>query len=285
MMTVDFRATNFFRQKISFPHKRKRQCPTSIDSNCSAFRVSDEQNTTREYFCCSSRDEMAKWMNKMGLAAINFEINDSKIAGFNKGFIDSRENSPVSTPKFLRNLFQVGNKKRSTGESEIESDKDSVASNFDLSNEQNPKEEFFKLRSSSTSISKDLNFVKTHHRTSSSPVNFTTILAQENQQFYVRSFSRRSDSESSNDFPAKRSFYNPETSAVPTPNENFMLNSSGGFSTTAPVHFSPPTNEQIETFSPGFTLCQPEQTTENQIFTFDDQNQQSEDFSQSSSSF
>ena len=64
----------------------------------SGFRIADESSKNREYFYCSTRDEMAKWMNKMGLAAINFNMDDSKIGGFNKGFVDSREGSPASTP-------------------------------------------------------------------------------------------------------------------------------------------------------------------------------------------
>ena len=77
---------------------------------------------------------MAKWMNKMGLAAINFEIDDSKIAGFNKGFVDSREGSPASTPRILKTpFFSIGKKRRpviisSAGDSDNDSDKESNAS-------------------------------------------------------------------------------------------------------------------------------------------------------------
>lgn len=76
---------------------------------------------------------MAKWMNKMGLAAINFNIDDSKIAGFNKGFVESREGSPVTTPIIgSRKLSSAKNKRikqiSSAGDSENESDKESIAS-------------------------------------------------------------------------------------------------------------------------------------------------------------
>ena len=99
----------------------------------SAFRIGDESSTNREYFYCSTRDEMAKWMNKMGLAAINFNIDDSKIAGFNKGFVDSVEGSPVTTPIIGGNSTPSGKHQRimhvsSQGDSENESDKDSSVS-------------------------------------------------------------------------------------------------------------------------------------------------------------
>ena len=76
---------------------------------------------------------MAKWMNKMGLAAINFNIDDSKIAGFNKGFVDSREASPAPTPIIgphtsSNTKHQRTNQISSIGDSENESDKDSVTS-------------------------------------------------------------------------------------------------------------------------------------------------------------
>ena len=115
--------------------KRERETSdswTTIASS-SAFRIADESRKNREYFYCSTRDEMAKWMNKMGLAAINFNMDDSKIGGFHKGFVDSRESSPASTPnlsqgspatnKHLRNA-PMG----SAGDSENDSDKESVTS-------------------------------------------------------------------------------------------------------------------------------------------------------------
>jgi hypothetical protein len=76
---------------------------------------------------------MAKWMNKMGLAAINFNIDDSKIAGFNKGFVDSREGSPVATPIIGSNKLSSSKNKRiqqisSAGDSENDSDKESIVS-------------------------------------------------------------------------------------------------------------------------------------------------------------
>ncbi|CAF3757449.1 unnamed protein product [Rotaria socialis] len=97
------------------------------------FRITDENSKDREYFACATRDEMAKWMNKMGLAAINFNIDDSKIAGFNKGFIDSRECSPVATPIIGSNKLSSSKNKRiqkisSAGDSENDSDKESIVS-------------------------------------------------------------------------------------------------------------------------------------------------------------
>ncbi|CAF2087571.1 unnamed protein product [Rotaria magnacalcarata] len=97
------------------------------------FRITDENSKDREYFACATRDEMAKWMNKMGLAAINFNIDDSKIAGFNKGFVDSRECSPVATPIIGSNKLSSSKNKRiqqisSAGDSENDSDKESVVS-------------------------------------------------------------------------------------------------------------------------------------------------------------
>jgi hypothetical protein len=77
---------------------------------------------------------MAKWMNKMGLAAINFNIDDSKIAGFNKGFVvDSREGSPAPTPIIGSHMSSNTKHPRTTqissiGDSENESDKESVTS-------------------------------------------------------------------------------------------------------------------------------------------------------------
>jgi hypothetical protein len=76
---------------------------------------------------------MAKWMNKMGLAAINFNIDDSKIAGFNKGFVDSREGSPVIMPRMMITTSLTSQSVRhahmsSTGNSEYESDRESTVS-------------------------------------------------------------------------------------------------------------------------------------------------------------
>ena len=70
----------------------------------------------------------------MGLAAINFNMDDSKIGGFHKGFVDSREGSPASTP-----ILRTGSSSSlikssgttpigSAADSENDSDKDSVAS-------------------------------------------------------------------------------------------------------------------------------------------------------------
>ena len=99
----------------------------------SGFRITDETNTHREYFSCSTRDEMAKWMNKMGLAAINFNIDDSKIAGFNKGFVDSVEGSPVTAQRLTSaspsaSLSRSAPRTSSPGDSDNESDKESTAS-------------------------------------------------------------------------------------------------------------------------------------------------------------
>ncbi|UJR26562.1 hypothetical protein I4U23_007883 [Adineta vaga] len=98
-----------------------------------AFRITDENSKDGEYFHCTSRDEMAKWMNKMGLAAINFNIDDSKIAGFNKGFVDSREGSPATTPIFDSHSSSKKKQSRtkqtsSAGDSENDSDRESVVS-------------------------------------------------------------------------------------------------------------------------------------------------------------
>ncbi len=99
----------------------------------SGFRIADESSKYREYFYCSTRDEMAKWMNKMGLAAINFNMDDSKIGGFHKGFVDSREGSPASTPIIGLSSSGVDKQQRmghigSIGDSENDSDKESVVS-------------------------------------------------------------------------------------------------------------------------------------------------------------
>ncbi len=76
---------------------------------------------------------MAKWMNKMGLAAINFNIDDSKIAGFHKGFVDSVEGSPSATPTMSIRSTSHSNHQRSipnssAGDSENDSDKESMVS-------------------------------------------------------------------------------------------------------------------------------------------------------------
>ena len=76
---------------------------------------------------------MAKWMNKMGLAAINFNMDDSRIGGFHKGFVDSREGSPASTPTMALSSTGLDKQQRaghigSIGDSENDSDKESVVS-------------------------------------------------------------------------------------------------------------------------------------------------------------
>jgi hypothetical protein len=96
---------------------------------------------------------MAKWMNKMGLAAINFNMDDSKIGGFHKGFVDSREGSPASTP--IIGLSSPGGDKQqrmahmgSVGDSENESDKESVVSwhKSSLSDIEQPRDKVVKLK-------------------------------------------------------------------------------------------------------------------------------------------
>lgn len=76
---------------------------------------------------------MAKWMNKLGLAAINFSIDDSKIGGFNRGFVDSKIDSPVTTPIIgtkSRSHFkhQQSTQIHSPVDSEYDSDKESYIS-------------------------------------------------------------------------------------------------------------------------------------------------------------
>ena len=99
----------------------------------SGFCITDEHGKPQECFRCSLRDDMAKWMNKMGLAAINFNVDDSKIAGFHKPIIESGEDSPATTPIFgspvllnakQRLIARIG----SAGGSDTESDKDSILS-------------------------------------------------------------------------------------------------------------------------------------------------------------
>lgn len=57
----------------------------------------------------------------MGLAAISFNGDDSNIAGFSKGFLDSRESSPGSMTK-----IGLATPTGSAADSENDSDKDSV---------------------------------------------------------------------------------------------------------------------------------------------------------------
>ena len=76
---------------------------------------------------------MAKWMNKMGLAAINFNIDDSKIAGFHKGFLESTDASPSTTPIIAPKSSSHPKLQRSAhvnspGDSENDSDKESYLS-------------------------------------------------------------------------------------------------------------------------------------------------------------
>jgi len=236
-----------------------------------AFRIVDETNKDREYFCCSTRDEMAKWMNKMGLAAINFNINDSKIAGFHKGFVDSREGSPASmsravhasptTSQLIRHIPIT-----SIGDSENDSDKESIVSwqpsisqtssifEMDVCKEKATGSRH--VRSSSAvsvaslpernvenlpnppSLPVNKVSIKKHHRTCSSPIRLPPEFEEENQlNIYLNAASRLSDSDSSNDCSPQRTFVNSEvlqTDETKTLLNNLptlMLNSSGGFST------------------------------------------------------
>ncbi|CAF2134312.1 unnamed protein product [Rotaria magnacalcarata] len=209
------------------------------------FRIADESSKYREYFYCSTRDEMAKWMNKMGLAAINFNMDDSKIGGFHKGFVDSREGSPASTISALsstnkRTMMPTG----SAGESENDSDKDSTASwhkstsqlssvsDTESSRDKSDKRADLSSAarharsSSSASILSDTHnssiicpsnrFVgqintsssKGHHRTSSSPTSFPTSYDDDQDNGYVNAAPRLSDSDSSNELPYQRMFTN-----------------------------------------------------------------------------
>jgi hypothetical protein len=210
------------------------------------FRIADESSKNREYFYCSTRDEMAKWMNKMGLAAINFNMDDSKIGGFHKGFVDSREGSPASTP--IIGLSSSGGDKQqrmghmgSIGDSENDSDKESVVSGHksSLSDTEQPRDKNDKRAdlssvarharsSSSASILSDTNnssitspsnrFVgeinKSYHRASSSPVRFPPSSSYDDDQdnAYVNAAPRLSDSDSSSELPYQRMFSNNQNS-------------------------------------------------------------------------
>ncbi|CAF1104298.1 unnamed protein product [Rotaria sordida] len=254
-----------------------------------AFRISDDNNKTCEYFYCSTRDEMAKWMNKMGLAAINFNIDDSKIAGFNKGFVDSRECSPATTP--IIRSHKLSNTKHhriaqisSVGDSENDSDKESIVSwqksishNSSISDNESIKDKNLlendkqidlssvnrhTRSSSSTSIlslpetntspiksttnhfishKNRISSIKGHHRTSSSPIQILPTYEKLNQDnVYVHTAPRLSDSDSSNEHFHHRTFVN---SKILNDNQTqepvrslhdhpaLMLNSSGGFPT------------------------------------------------------
>ncbi|UJR22517.1 hypothetical protein I4U23_025567 [Adineta vaga] len=214
-----------------------------------AFRIADENSKYREYFYCSTRDEMAKWMNKMGLAAINFNIDDSKIGGFHKGFVDSREGSPASTPILGASPQSISKQHRighigSTGDSENDSDKDSIASwhkstsqHSSVSDTESSREKSDKRAdlssvarharsSSSASIlsgthnssmtSPSNRFAgqintssnKGHYRASSSPRNFRSSYGDDQDNAYVNAAPRLSDSDSSTELPYQRMFIN-----------------------------------------------------------------------------
>ncbi|CAF1530944.1 unnamed protein product [Rotaria sp. Silwood1] len=209
------------------------------------FRIADETNKCREYFYCSTRDEMAKWMNKMGLAAINFNMDDSKIGGFHKGFVDSREGSPALTPIIgtSTNKQQIGH----TGsiiDSENDSDKESVISWHKSASHHNSMSDIEPSRdkndkradlssvarlarsTSSASILSDTHnssvvcpsnrFVgqinsssnKGYHRTSSSPIQYPVSYDDDQDNAYVNAAPRLSDSDSSNELPYQRMFIN-----------------------------------------------------------------------------
>ncbi|CAF1047410.1 unnamed protein product [Adineta ricciae] len=247
-----------------------------------AFRIADEKSKYREYFYCSTRDEMAKWMNKMGLAAINFNMDDSKIGGFHKGFVDSREGSPASTPILGASPLSTSKQQRaghigSTGDSENDSDKDSIASwqkstsqHSSVSDTESCREKNDKRAdlssaarharsSSSASIlsgthSSSMNspsnrFVgqintssnRNHYRANSSPRNFRSSYGDDFENSYVSAAPRLSDSDSSTELPYQRMFINSQV----------IKNDSS----QSDVHLRPLINDQprILTPSSGFT--------------------------------
>jgi len=206
---------------------------------------------------------MAKWMNKLGLAAINFNIDDSKIAGFHKGFVDSMEISPVATPTTMSKTSSSSSKinrsmpRSSAGDSGNDSDKESCVSwqksashHSSISDVESSKEKFQTkatdlstasrhTRSSlSTSLfslpesqitttttttttaaaaavikSNCINHMVTpttkgHHRTCSTPVRFSPAYEDEQENVYVQTAPRLSDSDSSNEQIIQRAFVN-----------------------------------------------------------------------------
>ncbi|CAF0742387.1 unnamed protein product [Adineta steineri] len=216
------------------------------------FRIADENSKNREYFYCSTRDEMAKWMNKMGLAAINFNMDDSKIGGFHKGFVDSREGSPASTPILGASPASITKQQRmghigSTGDSENDSDKDSIASwhkstsqhssvsDTETSRDKNDKRADLSSlarharSASSASIVSDTHnssitspsnrfagqinssSSKNHYRISSSPIRSQRSYEDDQQNAYVNAAPRLSDSDSSTELPYKRMLINNPT--------------------------------------------------------------------------
>ena len=135
----------------------------------------------------------------MGLAAINFNMDESKIGGFNKGFVDSRESSPATK----RSSFSL------VGDSENESDKDSPVSwpkavchhSSSISDTESSREKEKRVNlssvarssSSSGSILSDAN---------SSPRKFVGEIQPADQQ--VNAAPRLSDSDSSSEVPSQR---------------------------------------------------------------------------------
>lgn len=220
-----------------------------------AFRIADETRQFREYFYCSTRDEMAKWMNKMGLAAINFNMDDSKIGGFNKGFVDSRESSPATNSLLSSSSPTTKHSSLSlVGDSENESDKESSVSwrqtpchhssiSDTESNVQNEKRanlsSVARSSSASASILSDVHsspikfasncFVgqihsskKDHHqRTNSIPSCYSP--ADHQAINFVNAAPRLSDSDSSSEVPCQRlltrsnEFSRSSSTAPPTP--------------------------------------------------------------------
>ncbi|CAF2522711.1 unnamed protein product [Rotaria sp. Silwood2] len=293
------------------------------------FRVADDNNNYKcEYFYCSTRDEMAKWMNKMGLAAINFNIDDSKIAGFNKGFVDSRECSPATTP--IIGPHKLSNTKHhrktqisSAGDSENDSDKESIVSwqksishNSSISDIESIKDKNLAdndkqidlssvsrhtRSSSSTSLlslpetnaypikSVTNHFIshidkispsKGHHRTSSSPIQILPSYEKPNQEnVFVHTAPRSSDSDSSNDHSHQRIFINSkilndnqtqEVVRSSYKHPSLMLNSSGGFSTPISV-VSSTSNDKTPSFSSPPITSSSQRPSENNVFPLGDE--------------
>lgn len=288
------------------------------------FRIADENSKNREYFSCTSRDEMAKWMNKMGLAAINFNIDDSKIGGFNKAFLDSTEVSPITTPTISKTSSSSSKINRSipmssVGDSGNDSDKEScvswqksVSHHSSVSDVDSSKEKFqmkstnlsdtprHTRSSSSASLlslpetqitvvkSNCVSHVATpttkgHHRTCSTPIRFSPAYEDEQENVYVQTAPRLSDSDSLNDLTIQRTFVN-STILNENPTQEslgfrlnvspLMLNSSGGF-TTPTGNSSSASGEKTPSFSPPLRSSSSERPSSNSVFLLADDDQTS----------
>ncbi|CAF4846585.1 unnamed protein product [Rotaria sp. Silwood1] len=293
------------------------------------FSIADDNNSKKcEYFYCSTRDEMAKWMNKMGLAAINFNIDDSKIAGFNKGFVDSRECSPATTPiigshKSLNIRHHRKTQISSAGDSENESDKESIVSwqksishnssisdiestkdkslldndkSIDLSSVTRhtrsssstslvslPETNTYPIKSATSRFISNINKVsskKGHHRTCSSPIQILPKYEKSNQEnVFVHTAPRLSDSDSSSDHSHQRTFVNSkilndnQTQEVVRPLYNhsaLMLNSSGGFATPIAT-LSSTSSDKTPSFSSPPITSPIQLPSENNVFSLGDE--------------